>query len=103
MGDDKGYTALHIAVANSNSTAVEFIQDHLRMHNEPVKANVLTHNGATPIQLLNSSRKQRLPTLGASEARVVNRIMRVRTARTYELMRQLGGWFPWEREGIYLW
>lgn len=97
MTNDMGYTVLHFAVYHSNVLAIEIIRDHLLGRGEILDPNI-THNGGPP-PLHGLGMLQEKIRLKEEDATNLFSIIKRNTAKTYELMRNLGAYRLDERDG----
>ena len=97
MTNDQGYTPIDSAVYHVNATALEIIKDHLTSLGQELDPNLAGPGASPPLNRIGQIRKDLL--LKEEDEPDLFAIMKKNTARTYALMRNLGGCLVSEREG----
>ena len=97
MINHRGYTPIHYAVYHANVTALKIIIDHLVSLGQELDPNFAGPGAPPPLPRIGQIRKQLL--LKEEDQPSLYAILKQNTAKTYALMRNLGGCFVWKREG----
>ena len=92
--DNTGCTVLHIAATASHLTAIKIIHDHTRQRNIDIDFNAPDRNGFTPLDYID--RIVEALQLDNETYKVTLESFRLRTAKTYEYLREQGAWFSHE-------
>ena len=93
----RGYTPIHYAVYHANVIALEIIIDHLASLGQELVPNFAGPGAPPPLDGIGQVRKLLL--LKEEDQPHLYATLKQNTAKTYALMRNLGGCRLWEREG----
>lgn len=95
--NDQGYTPIHLAVYYANVIALEIIKDHLISLGQELDPNFAGPGVPRPLNGLGLIRQNLR--LKEEDQPWLYAILKKNTAKTYALMRDLGGCLESEREG----
>jgi len=101
MTNDQGYTPIHLAVYHANVIALEIIKDHLASLEQELDPNFAGPGAPPPLNGIGQIRNNLL--LKEEDEPYLYAILKKNTAKTYALMRNLGGCLVSEREGAMVW
>lgn len=96
--DKRGFTPLHLAAYNSNFTAIQIIYDNAMKDGHKVNLNLMDKNGLTPLSVVGLI--QRRYEFNAERHGKLISSLQIRTAKTYEYLRNRGAYLASEQVGI---
>ena len=101
MTNDRGYTPIHFVVYNANVIALEIIKDHLASLGQELDPNFAGPGAPPPLNGIGQIQKNLR--FKEEDEPYLYAIMKRNVAKTYALMRNLGGCLVLEREGAMAW
>ena len=100
MANHEGHTPIHYATYRANVIALEIIKDHLASLGQDLDPNFTGPGASPPLHQIGQFWGNLL--FKEEDEPHICAVLKQNTAKTYALMRNLGGCFVWEREGAMI-